>query len=316
MQRISSKSATSRAPGLRLGAALLAVVLGVLGACRPADERALDAPAGVPAGPDAGPRIVSLAPNLTEILFALGLQDRVVGVTDYCDHPPEVREKTSIGGYVNPNLEAILALEPDLAVATPNIGNREAVLRLQELGVEFLIVDTPDLASLYAGIREIAARAGVPERGEALAGEMAAAAESIRARLAPLPRVRALFVFAHDPLIVAGPGTFFDEMLRLAGGENLASGDTGRFPHYSLERVVLEGPDVIVETVMAAGGEPDVAFWERWPTIPAVRDGRVCTPPPDPMLRPGPRVPEGLRLLAECLHPGALADTAPGAGGR
>ena len=249
-----------------------------------------------------GRRIVSLAPNLTEILFALDLDEQVVGVTDYCDHPPEAATKQSIGGFVNPNLEAILALEPDLAVATPNIGNRDAVLKLQSLGVEFLILETPDFEGLWSTVRTLAESAGVPERGDALVSRLSAEVDAVRQQHAAGPPVRALLVFAHDPLIVAGPGTFFDEMLTAAGGSNLAAGARARFPHFSLEQLVSDGPDVIIETVMTSDGVPDVAFWERWSTIPAVRDGRICTPPADVILRPGPRTPEGLRLLADCLH--------------
>ena len=281
------------------GAVAVLAVSCLLSACGPAPgsgERAERErrPAG---------RIVSLAPNLTEILFALGLGDRVVGVTDYCDYPPEAATKPSIGGFVNPNLEAILALEPDLALATPNIGNRDAVLRLESLGVEFLVLETPDLAALFSSIRSVADRAGVPERGHALVASLEREVAELRAEVSGRPPTRALLVFAHDPLVVAGPGTFFDEMLGLAGGANLAAGAEAHFPHYSLEQVIELGPDVIVETVMGSSGAPDVAFWERWDTVPAVRDGRICTPPPDLILRPGPRTPEGLRMLVDCLHP-------------
>jgi len=290
-------------PHMRRRVALFALCL-LAAACGPAEEggdAAAIAPERAPAR-----RIVSLAPNLTEILFALDLADRVVGVTDYCDYPPEVAAKPRIGGYVNPNLEAILALEPDLALATPNTGNRDAVLRLQSLGVEFLIVETPTLEGLYDAVRRIADRAGVPDRGAALAGELRGQIEAIRDRVAGLPPTPAFLVFAHDPLIVAGQGSFFDDLITAAGGRNLAAEAGGRFPHLSLEQAVQAAPEAIVETVMGAGGEPDLAFWERWGSIPAVRDGRICAPPADSLLRPGPRAPEGVRKLAECFHPEAV----------
>ena len=255
--------------------------------------------------PEGAKRIVSLAPNLTEILFALELGDQVVGVTDYCNYPPEAQEKPRVGGFVNPNLEIVVGLEPDLALATPNIGNKEAVVHLRSLGIDFLIVETPSLAALYDSIRKIADRAGVPENGKALAGEIEAEVEAIREQLASAPPTSTLLVFSHDPLIVAGPETFFDEMVSAAGGRNLAEDAGMRYPQFSLEEVVRRAPETIIDTAMGSGGA-DGKFWERWPTIPAVRDGRICTPPPDPVLRPGPRILEGLRLLAECLHPGAL----------
>jgi len=295
-----------RACGLRAGAlatdsiaALLVVAAAVVTLAATTDS-----PATQPAPARPVRRIVSLAPNLTEILFALDLGDRVVGVTDYCDYPPAAARKPRVGGYVNPNLEAILALDPDLALATPNIGNREGVLKLQALGVDFLVVETPTLTALADAIRQVAARAGEPERGVALAAKLEAEIAARRERFAAFPATRALLVFSHEPLIAAGPGTLFDEMLRAAGGTNLAAG-MGPYPHLSLEQVVTLAPEAIVDTAMTATGPSDAKFWQRLATVPAVRDGRVCAPAADPILRPGPRVVEGIRLLADCLHPDA-----------
>jgi len=263
------------------------------------------APAELP--PDAGgdaTRIISLAPNLTEILFALELGDRIVGVTDFCDYPPEALEKSRVGGFVNPNMEVVVALEPDLVVATPNVGNKSAVLQLQKLGIEFLIVDPDSLEGLWTTIRVLGKRAGVPERGEALASRLSAEVEEVRARLEDLPRVSTLMVFSREPLIVAGPDTFFDELLRTAGGDNLAAEAGAQFPQFSLEEVVRQGPEVIIDSAMGAGDGAD--FWKRWDSIPAVRDDRVCSPPTDIITRPGPRVAEGIRMLAACLHPEAI----------
>ncbi len=274
---------------------LLLLSLFLLG-CPPAE--------GPPEAGGAVTRIVSLAPNLTEILFALELGDRIVGVTDYCDYPPEALEKTRVGGFVNPNLEAVVGLEPDLVVATPNVGNKAAVLQLRKLGVEFLIVDPDSLEGLWTTIRVLGERAGVPERGEALAARLSGEVDAVRARLEPLPRVSTLMVFSREPLIVAGPDTFFDELLRTAGGDNLAADAGAQFPQFSLEEVVRQGPAVIIDSAMGAGDGSD--FWKRWGSIPAVRDGRVCSPPTDVITRPGPRVAEGIRLLAACLHPEAM----------
>lgn len=308
-ESIPAKLATgarTRADGRRTGALargsiaaalIVAATLSTLAA-------ASDSPATQPGTPRPVRRIVSLAPNLTEILFALDLGDRVVGVTDYCDYPPAAARKPRVGGYVNPNLEAILALDPDLALATPNIGNRDGVLKLQALGVDFLVVETPTLAALAEAIRQVAARAGEPERGIALAARLEAEIAALRDRFAAFPATRALLVFSHEPLIAAGPGTLFDEMLRAAGGTNLAAG-MGPYPHLSLEQVVTLAPEAIVDTAMTATGPRDAKFWQRLATVPAVRDGRVCAPAADPILRPGPRVVEGIRLLADCLHPGA-----------
>jgi len=292
---VATDSSRTRKPLAWLGLLALLAVVSLAAASEPATQ---------PSAPRPVRRIVSLAPNLTEILFALDLGDRVVGVTDYCDYPAAAAQKPRVGGYVNPNLEAILALDPDLAVATPNIGNRDGVLKLQALGVDFLVVETPTLASLGDAIRQIASRAGEPERGVALATKLEDEIEALRRRFAASPPTPTLLVFSHEPLIAAGAGTLFDEMLRAAGRTNLAAG-MGTYPHLSLEQVVTLAPAAIVDTAMTATGPGDAKFWGRLATVPAVRDGRVCAPAADPILRPGPRVVEGIRLLGDCLHPEA-----------
>ena len=269
----------------------------------------------VRAGPDTGlkapDRIVSLAPSLTETVFALGDGGRLVGVTDYCDHPPEVSRIARVGGFVNPNLEAIIALRPDLVLAVPNGGAKALVERLEQLGIGVLIVQVYTLADIDVAIREVGSAIRAPDRAEALITRMHRSMESVEELLRGRPRRRVVLVWEQQPLIVGGAGTYIDELIRKAGGENIAAAGKGRFPHYGIEEVVARGPEVILDAFMlsdasAASSEARRRFWDRWPTIPAVRTGEVHFIETFTVVRPGPRIPEALEILARAIHPEAF----------
>jgi iron complex transport system substrate-binding protein len=284
-----------RAPFRILATALAATVLACGGPPSP--------PSG--GGAREARRIVSLTPAITETLFALGLGDRVVGVTRYCDFPPEARRRPQVGGYADPDVEAVLALAPDLVLVSPNVGNREGALALRRAGVRVEVVAAERLDDTYEAIERIAALCGEAERGVALAdrvrGEVEAAAASVEGR----PATRALFCLQTEPVIAAGRDTLPADLLERAGGANVVDAD--RYPQLSLEAVVAAAPEVILQTRMdvADAGAPAAleAFWARWPAIPAVSAGRVAVFDGTPALRPGPRVGEAVARLAAYLHP-------------
>jgi len=250
-------------------------------------------------------RIVSMAPSLTEILFALGVGDRVVGVTTYCDYPPEARERPKIGGFANPSVEAIVALEPDLVLVSPAAGNRDSALAARAAGVRLEIVPAETLADTYDAIRAVAALCGVPARGEALAAAIRERIARVSARVAEAPRVPALFCLQIDPLIAAGRGTLPAELMELAGAINVV--DAERYPVVGIESILARAPEVILQSRMDTT-DPDadavaVEYWNRWTSIPAVRDGRVFVFDGTTSLRAGPRVADAVELLARSLHP-------------
>ncbi len=276
-----------------------------------AGSQAAPAWAGPDAVDEAPARIVSLAPSLTETLFALGAGDRLVGVTDYCDHPPEVSRIARVGGFVNPNLEAIIALRPDLVLAVPNGGAKALVERLGQIGIEVLIVRVYTLADIDVAIRDVGEAIQAPDRAEALIERMHRSMEIVEERLLGRPRRRVVLVWEQQPLIVGGAGTYIDELIRKAGGENIAAAGKGRFPHYGIEEVVARGPEVILDAFMlsdasTASSEARRRFWDRWPTIPAVRTGEVHFIETFTVVRPGPRIPEALEILARAIHPDAF----------
>jgi iron complex transport system substrate-binding protein len=257
------------------------------------------------AAPNAAPqRIVSLSPAITEILFALGVADRVVGVTDYCDAPPEARAKPKVGGYSSPSVEAVIASEPDLVIVSPGPGNRDPALALQRAGLRLEVVQAETIEESLAAIDRVARLCGVHERGLALAAEVRARLAAVAARSQGTPRVPAIFCVQIDPLIVAGAGTLPSELLEIAGGRNVIADP--RYPRIGIESVIEAAPEVILQARMDGpghgNGQLETEFWSRWPVIPAVRTGRVTILSDPVALRPGPRMGEAAEQLERLLH--------------
>jgi iron complex transport system substrate-binding protein len=271
------------------------VALIVVAGCGPVPPRSPGPPA----------RVVSLAPSITEVVYALGAGDRLVGVCGDCDRPAAVERLPRVGSYVAPSVEATLGLTPDLVVAVPSPGNREAVRALERAGVHVLVVHDRTLADLWDSIREVAGALGIPAAGERLAGEIRAGLDAVHARVAGLPVRRALVIVGHEPLVAVGRGTLQDELIAIAGGANVAA-DTGSvWPWITLEVVVARAPDVIVDAAMG-DDRAGRALFAALTTVPAVRDGRVVALPTDALFRAGPRVPEAARALAAAIHPEAF----------
>ena len=285
----------------RLSTALLAAVLAAgFGGCS-GDSRPPASPAGAPPR-----RIVSLTPALTEVLFALGAGDRVVGVTEYCTYPPEAATRPKIGGYVNPSVEAVLALKPDLVVVSPGPGNRDAALAIERAGVRVSVVPAETLDDSFAAIDAVARACGVEAAGRDLVGRMHGRIDAVAARVGPLPKVPALFVVQFDPIIAAGKGTLPSQLLELAGGINVV--DAPRYPRLGIESVAAAKPELILQSrmdVAGSDGRAEAAAWKRWPWIPAVASGRVVVLPDDLALRPGPRIADAVEELAGIVHPEA-----------
>lgn len=294
-----------------LGAAWWAASSVVLLACkeRPAPPSAQSGKYRFgPAPPPAPKRIVSLAPNLTEILYAVGAGPRVVGVTRFCDYPAEVKALPRVGGFLDVNVESVAALRPELVVGVPNASNRQAIERLGELGLPVALWEAHTLADVYSVIQEVGAIVGAGPKGRAVVDAMRERIAAVQRRVAGRPKAKVLFTYGRDPLIVAGPGTFAGELLALAGGVNVVREAHARYASYSIERVLTEGPEVIVdssvmsETDPAAGVAGLRARWSRFPSLPAVRSGRMYWADPQLFARPGPRLADALEQLATLLH--------------
>jgi iron complex transport system substrate-binding protein len=262
--------------------------------------------ASTPAGTQAGTprRVVALAPSVTEIVYGLGEGGRLVGVCGQCDYPAAAGQLPRMGGYLAPSVEAVLAVRPDLVLVVPSPGNREAVRTLERAGIRILVTGDRTLDDLWQAIASIAAALGVPQRGAALRASVQQQLDGVRTRVAGLPVPRVLLVVGHRPLIVAGGGTLQDELLRVAGGANIAADAGTAFPQVPIELVVARAPEVILDAAMGseAGGHELFAGLE---SVPAVRNGRIVALAPDALFRAGPRVGEAAALLAAAIHPDA-----------
>ena len=264
------------------------------------------------AGRPAPRRIVSLAPNVTEMLFLVGAGGRLVGATDYCNYPPEAARIPRIGGYINPNLEAILAAAPDLIVGSADGTPADFAARLRGLGKNVLIAAIEKVADVPKAIREIGAAVGEARAAEEKASAIEAAIHDFERIPADWRRPRVLLCYSLEPIIAAGPRSFGDDLVRLAGGENVAGGAKGRYPQISLEAAVAAAPEAIVIAGMLKddGGGKRIrrigsAFWDRWPELPAVRNGCVYEADGDLFSRPGPRLVEAVRALRDAMAPAA-----------
>jgi iron complex transport system substrate-binding protein len=252
-------------------------------------------------------RIISLAPSITEILFAVGAGDRVVGVSTYCDYPPEATRIDRIGTFLQPNIERILAKRPDLVIGVPSPSNRDPVERLQQLGLRVLIVDPERVTDILAAIQTIADAIGMPAQGAAVVERIQRDMAAVTARLDGAPRPRVLMLVGRAPFIAAGKGTYQDELIALAHGDNLTATAAQAWPSLNLEYIVAQAPAVIIDASMGSEESPDrataLSFWRDFPTIPAVRDQRVYGYRAYELLHPGPRVAATLEMIARFIHP-------------
>lgn len=260
---------------------------------RPADD----------AAPRASPprRIVSLAPVLTETLFALGAGESVVGVTRYCDRPTAARRLPKVGGYVDPQLEALLALEPDLVVAMPSLGQRQVLDRLRERGVPVWVAFGDRIDEVRDLVRGLGAQLGRDAEASALVARLDEGLRAVAATHAKVSkRPRAAVVFQVEPLVVAGPGTFPDEALVVAGALPAAPRDGPAWPSWSLEALLAVAPDVLVA---AEGPAAAARLREILARLgPAGARIRVVAHDGPILIRPGPSLHEDVAALARLLR--------------
>ena len=252
-------------------------------------------------------RIVSLVPSATEMIYAIGGEDRLVGRTDFCDYPPAARARTSVGGMISPSLEALVALKPDLVIAT-NSGNRaETFQQLARLRIPVYLVG----ADRIADVKDVARRLGVLTGRDAavvpLLDRIDRRVAAIRDAVKALGRPRVLYVLWPDPLIVPGRSALVTELIDIAGGDSITAADSEAYPRYSLEAAVAKAPDVIVLANHGTRSGPiAIDRWNRLTSLPALKSGRIHSVEGNLMHRYGPRVLDGLDQLARAIHPEAF----------
>ena len=254
-------------------------------------------------------RIVSLAPNLTETIYALGLQDRLVGDTDYCDYPPEAQTKHKVGGGINPSIEEIAALRPDLVLVTKSYNRPDTVRSLDILGIPSYATDPHTVDQILASTGKLADLMGVPETGAALTKDLERRLAELQQRIGSLPPKRVLFVVWTEPLMSVGKDTFLADALRHAGAESIVDSRQS-WPQVNLEEVVKLQPEFLVfaDSHSQAGAKEleTLAELPGWRVLDAVKNRHLAVIS-DAVNRPAPRIVSAIEDLARQLHPEAFA---------
>ncbi len=261
-----------------------------------------------PATPKETGRIVCMAPNLTEIVFALGLGDRVVGVSLESDYPPAAKERAKIGTFWQPDVESVIAARPDLVITLGFEQQRTAADRLQRMGCNCLTLSIEKVPELYGAIKEIGAATGSRPQSDALVANIRTRLEKLSRVIKKGEKVRVLWVVQREPLRVAGRETFVNEMIEMAGGRNAIGRTFHRYPPVGAEQVIACSPEVIIEPAMVqtdlrAQRDTALEYWSRFRNLPAVAGKRVYVIPGDLVSRLGPRLYEAVETIARCIEP-------------
>jgi len=256
-------------------------------------------------------RIVSLAPSITEILFAIGLDAEIVGVTDFCNYPPAALTKPKVA-YSQPNLEALVALEPQLVLAPPSFLRPDLLAKLEQLKIPTFVLESKTVEGIFGHIQLLGRMVGRAQEANEYAAEMRKQVADLTKRVEGRSRPTLLYVLNSEPLITVGPGSFIHHLIELAGGRNAAERATAPYPRLTMEEVLMQNPDILLFPVGEYEGIPQAEQdrWKRWESLRAVQDGKLFQVKSDLLNRPGPRVLEGLRHLVKVLHPDIFLDEA------
>jgi iron complex transport system substrate-binding protein len=252
-------------------------------------------------------RVVSINPSFTAILVAIGARGSLVGVDEFsAREQPEVAGLPTVGGLYNPGLEAVVSLAPDLVVMVPSAEQRDFRARLADLGIPFLELNPTRFDEVLAAIEELGARVGREEAAAARVREIRRVQRGVEEATRGLPRVRALVVLQRDPPFVVGRGSFVDEMMGLAGAENAGAEFEEPYPRVTREWIIGAAPEVILDSSDAPGDARE--YWSRWPSLPAVRSGRVISLARGIATLPGPYLDRALLAMVGAIHGPELAD--------
>jgi iron complex transport system substrate-binding protein len=242
-------------------------------------------------------RIVSLAPSTTEILFAIGAGERVVGVTSYCDFPPEAREKAPVGDTLKPNVETIVALRADLVIISTASQVEASFRKLEELGIPVFVTNPRNIDGVVASIDKLGELIGSQDRARRLSEELRSKILAVEDRVADAHRPSVLVILGTEPLITVGARSFINDLINRAGASSISAEEDADYPQYSIETVIAKQPEIIL---LQTGGNELTA---RLQQTPAARTNRVYHIDDDLLLRPGPRIIDGLEQLAARIHP-------------
>jgi iron complex transport system substrate-binding protein len=250
-------------------------------------------------------RIIPLAPSLTEILYYLGLGDNVAGVTEYSYYPPEAKEKPSVGSYVDPNIEKIISLYPDLVIGTRDGNLPNSVYLLDQARIPVYVVNPRNVMDSLSTIEEIGNLCGVSDMAHQLVDTLKKRLEAVQDAVASGKRPVVFIQINRSPIMTVNKNTFLNDLIRLAGGTNMTADEPITYPRISIEEVIRKKPDIIIISTMdmEAAGEKAREDWMKWKSIPAVKNNQVYLIDSDTINRPSQRIVEGLEAMARLIHP-------------
>lgn len=247
-------------------------------------------------------KIVSLAPSNTEILYALDLGERIVGVDKYSDYPPQAQEKERVGDYATPSIEKVVALAPGLVLAA-QIHQASIVPELERRGLVVVVLAPPRVEGVLDNIRLVGKMTGHASKAEEVAAALEKRIADVTAKTQSAPKRRVFFELSKE-LITVGPNTFIDDLIAKAGGQNIASSAKTPWPQLGSEALIVSDPQVIILADHVYGETPEgVKARPGWQGISAVKQGRIIALDPNLTNRPGPRVVDGLEQMAKAIHP-------------
>jgi iron complex transport system substrate-binding protein len=254
--------------------------------------------------PDHPQRLISLAPSVTEIVYALGRGDRLVGDTEYCDYPPEAKRKPHVGAVLNPSLEQIVALKPDLVLGIAEANRRETAEQLDRLGIPLYGLTAHTMDDMLRSVDDLGDLLGREAEAGALIERLQNRIQAVAERVKGRPRPKVLFVVWYQPLVTAGPHTFISDVIRRAGGQSVTDDVREEWPRLSLEEALHRDPDII----LFPRSESFAPSLEEFPKLPGWRDFRAVKNSrlyfiPDTIVRPCPRLVDALEEVARVLHP-------------
>ncbi|HDP70061.1 MAG TPA: cobalamin-binding protein [Actinobacteria bacterium] len=249
-------------------------------------------------------KIVSLAPSNTEILFALGLGDKVVGVTDFCDYPEEAKSKDKVGGFSEPNIEKIIELEPDLILGTGM--HQKLINQFEDVGLTVFILDPKGIDGVIESIGTVGKLTGETGASRKLMDEMKEKIENVKGKVANLSDDKKPLVYyevCNDPISTVGPGALMFDIVEMSGGTNIAADTKEKYPQLSLETLIEKDPQIIIASEGSMGDPGKVKERKGWESMSAVKDGKVYIIDENKVVRPGPRIVDGLVDAAKIIHP-------------
>ena len=250
-------------------------------------------------------RVISLAPNITEILFSLGLDEEIVGVSTHCNFPERAKSKVQVGSYISLDFEKILSLKPDIVIATGAGNTRDMVERLEKLGFPIYVIFPKNFDGILRSIDYLGKVVDREKEARAIIQEMKRRRQRVIDLTRGLPRPKVFLQIGEAPIVTVGKGSFADDLIDLAGGENIAREEKEMYPRWSMEEILRRSPEVILISSMNPKGDYQrlLQEWARWRVIPAVKNGRISLMDSDLVDRPSPRIIQGLEEIAKILHP-------------